>query len=210
MDPYTLTFTSISQTNGKPTTVRHRYVTPRTDGQDMLQEIVLAFAEGHEAVRLVSSDGKGVDIDLIETVRGLQAGDQVPGISQDSQARIGVILVGAPQRPIQQQQSILASPSIATSSPGAPSAKAYKKGRIQSQDPDKSKLGQRTAKLLPLDSQRPLHLWTRSLCGRYAEAPWQFHSFKDQPLRDLLIRGLLRMPELAGETYAKVGTSVER
>ena len=107
MDPYTLTFTSISQTNGRPTTVRHRYVTPRTDGQDMLQEIVLAFAEGHEAVRLVSSDGKGVDIDLTETVRGLQAGDQVPGISQDSQARTGVILVGAPQRPIQQQQSIL-------------------------------------------------------------------------------------------------------
>ena len=130
MDPYTMTFTSISQTNGRPTTVRHRCVTPHTDGQNMLQEIVLAFAEGHEAVRLVSSDGKGVDIDLIETVRSLQAGDQVPGISQDSQARTGVILVGAPQRPIQQQQSILASPSIATPPPGAPSAKACKKGRI--------------------------------------------------------------------------------
>ena len=40
--------------------------------------------------------------------------------------------------------------------------------------------------------------------------PWQFHPFKDQPLRELLIKGLLRMPELAGETYAKVETSVKR
>ena len=210
MDSYTSTFTTISQTNSRPTKEKHKFVTSHTDGQATLQDIVLAFAEGHEAVNLVSSDGKGVAIDLIETVRGLQAGDQVPGISQDSQARTGVILVGAPQRPIQKQHMTLASPSIATPLPGAPAAKAYKKGRTQAQEPDKSKIGQRTAELLPLTCQKPLYLWTRSLCSREAEAPWQFHPYKQQRLWELLIKGLLRMPELAGKTYTKVERSAKR
>ena len=83
-------------------------------------------------------------------------------------------------------------------------------GRMQSQDPSKSKLGQRIAKQLPLGSQGPLHSYTRSMCSREAEAPWLFKPFQDQPLTELLIRALLQRPELADETPDKVEAAVKR
>ena len=207
---YILTFTSVSLTNGKPTTEIQKYVTPRTKGPRLLHDILSTFAAGHEAVKLLSSDGKGVEINLEDVVEGLQAGEEVPGIAQDTQAKTGVILVGAPQRPIQEQQNTTVSPSIATPAPGAPAAKVYKKGRVQSDDPSKSKVGQRTAKLLPTDSHTPLHDWTRSLFGRDAEAPWLFRPFEDQPLKKLLVKGLLQRPEFAGENGSKVEHGVKR
>ena len=50
---YTSTSTSIPLTSGEPTTEIQKYVTPRTKGPKMLQDIVFAFAEGHEAVKLL-------------------------------------------------------------------------------------------------------------------------------------------------------------
>ena len=205
-----MTFSSISQTNGKPTTELQKYVTPRTKGPKLLQDIVSTFAAGHESVKIISSDGKGVEIDLDDVVEGLQAGHKVTGISQDTEAKTGVILVGAPQRPIQKQQNTAVSPGIAMPPPEAPAAKAYKKGRVQSDDPNKSKVGQRTAKLLPSDCHPALHEWTRSLFGRDAEAPYLFRTFDKQPLKNLLVKGLLQKPEFSGETGAKVITGVKR
>ena len=210
MDSYKITFRTVSQVNGKPTKQRHKYVTEHTDGKAMLAEIVSVFADGYEAVRLISSDDDNVDIDLIETVMGLQAGGKMPGISQDSVARTGVILVGAPERPIEKQHSIATGPSTAILPPGQPAAKAFKKGRAQTEDPQKSRAGQNAAELLPLGAQSLMRRWARVLFSRKAEAPWEFHAHTEQRLWDILLRGLLLRPELAGESSAKLENAVNR
>ena len=204
MQSYKLTFETVKRQNDKPILERQKFVTAHTDGKDMLAAIVSVFAEGHEAVRLVSSDGNNVEIDLVETVRGLQAGDDVPGISQDRAARTGLILVGPPQRPIQKHHGVISGPSTAMLLPGPPIPPAYKRGRMQSSDPEKTKLGQKTAGQLPLKAQNLLHSWMRSLCSREAEPPWLFRAYDEQRLAGLVIGRLLRRDELAGKTYGTV------
>ena len=38
------------------------------------------------------------------------------------------------------------------------------------------------------------------MCSRTAVAPLTFHDYTQQPLRELIVRGLLQIAELAGET----------
>lgn len=209
MESYTIIFRTIAQQNGRPTMTRNKFVTGMTKGKTLLATIVSEFAPGYETVRLLSSDGNNVDIDLAETVELLQAGAEVPGISQDSAQKTGVILVGGGERPIQQHLSLSDGSRVALPPPNQPAAKVYKKGRMQASDPAKSKLGMGTGKQLPLGAGPVLHRWTRFLCSREAEAPWAFHDFDKQHLRDATVRGLLQRSELAGETYNKVGSAMK-
>lgn len=81
---------------------------------------------------------------------------------QSSEAKTGTILVGAHQHPIQKQHSPFANPSTATPLPGQPAAEAYKRGRVQSQDPEKSTIGKKTADQLSLPAANQFRQWRRS------------------------------------------------
>ena len=95
----------------------------------------------------------------------------MPGINQDSVARTGVILVGAPERPIEQHHSIAAVPGTSVLAPSKPAAKVFKKGRVQTEDPQKTSAGRNTAELLPLGAQNLLRRWVCTLFSRKNEAP---------------------------------------
>ena len=93
--------------------------------------------------------------------------------------------------------------------PGQPSAVAHKKGRVQSQDPEKTTLGKNAASQLLLAAANRMRQCARVLCGRTAEAPWLFQPYDEQQLGDLLVRALLQMPEFAGEPHAKVVKAIK-
>ena len=66
------------------------------------------------------------------------------------------------------------------------------------------------AKQLSRRADNVMRFWTRTMCSRTAEAPWTFHDYTQQQLWDPIVRGLLQMTELAGETYGTVSTAVRR
>ena len=59
----------------------------------------------------------------------------------------------------------------------------------------------RHGKQLSLHANSVMHFWTRSMCSRTAEAPWTFHDYTQQPLRELIVRALLQIAELAGTLW---------
>ncbi len=64
-------------------------------------------------------------------------------------------------------------------------------------------------KELSLPAVNAMHFWTRAMCSRTLEAPWTFHDYAQQQLRDCLVKGLLQMTMLAGVSYDTVSTAVQ-
>ena len=206
MVTYTVTFSTVAQVSGKPAKETRKFVTAHTVPEDLLADVVSDFAEGHEGVKLISSDGSDVDISLKDVVKGLQEDDSdVPGISQDSTAKTALILVGRPLRPKATQQGVFAHHSTAMAAPGMmPAAQVCKRGRMQSTDPAKSQLGQKQSDQLSLQAANLMRPCAQALCSREAEAPWPFHPLAEQPLKHVTITGLLLMPGMADVTYPKL------
>ena len=204
MEFYKLAFWTVSQQNGQPTLQLQRFITKRTDAKALQADFVATFAAGYENVRLLSSEAQDIDIDLTDTVLGLQNDDSVPGISQDTAARTAMIFVGAPERPLQKHSSAANTPGFATPQPGQAPPENYKKGRIRSLEHQKTSLRQQTAGQLFLKAANRMRVCMRLLCSRRTEAPWQFHAYEQQQLGGVVARAILQMLEAAEETHAKV------
>lgn len=161
------------QVSGKPAKETRKFVTAHNVPEDLLADVVSDFfAEDHEGVKLISSDGSDVDISLKDVVKGLQEDDSyVPGISQESTAKTALILVGRPLRPKATQQGVFAYHSKAMAAPGMPAAQVCKRGRVRTQDQAKSQLGQKQSEQLSIQAGNLMRLCAHALCSREAEAP---------------------------------------